>query len=177
MQDQDHQQQFVLQLTEHQNRVYGYIFSMLGDHMHAADVLQETNLILWKRSNEWTVGAPFLPWAFTIARFQILANLRDRKRDRCLLDPDLIEALSDDVAAESTQLEDTRDALRGCLLQLSEQNREMIQMRYFRGSSIGVIADALQRSVEAVKVSLLRIRRSLHDCVSKKLSSADGARR
>lgn len=172
--DDEQQQQFVVQLTEHQNRVYGYIFSMLGDHARAADVLQETNLILWKRSSEWTPGAPYLPWAFAVARFQVLAFLRDRKRERCLLDSELVEALSDDVATESTRLEETRDALRGCLTHLSEKNRELIQLRYYRGNSIGAIAEALKRSVEAIKVSLLRIRRSLHDCVTRQLASSGG---
>jgi len=169
--DDEQQQQFVVQLTEHQNRVYGYIFSMLGDHTRAADVLQETNLVLWKRSKEWTPGAPFLPWAFAVARFQILAFLRDQKRERCLLDSELVEALSEDVAMESTQLEETRDALRSCLMQLSEQNRDLIQSRYYRGNSIGAIAESLKRSVEAIKVSLLRIRRSLYDCVSKQMAA------
>ena len=112
MSEEDRQQKFVVQLTEHQNRVYGYIFSMLGDHTVAADVLQETNLVLWRRSAEWIPDAPFLPWAFTVARFQVLAHVRDRKRERCLLDIELVEALSVDVAAESNRLEQTRDAPR-----------------------------------------------------------------
>ena len=177
MMDPEQQQQFVVQLTEHQNRVYGYIFSMLGDHTRAADVLQETNLVLWRRSKEWSPGAPFLPWAFAVARFQILAFMRDRKRERCLLDTELVETLSGDVAAESTRLEESRDALRNCLTRLSEQNRELIQLRYYRGNSIGAIAEALQRSVEAIKVSLLRIRRSLHGCISKQLASPGGTER
>lgn len=170
MDDADHQQQFVLQLTECQNRIYAYIFSMIGDHARASDVLQETNLVLWQRKKDWTAGAPFLPWAFTVARFQVLANLRDRGRERCMLDPELIETLSNDVAAESSRLEETRVALRECLTRLTEQNRSLIQLRYEHGKSIGSIAEATQRSEEAVKVTLLRIRRSLHACVMKHLS-------
>ena len=171
MDDAEHQQQFVLQLTECQNRIYAYIFSMLGDHARASDVLQETNLVLWQRAKDWSCGAPFLPWAFAVARFQVLANLRDRSRERCILDSELIETLSQDVAAESSRLEETRVALRGCLSQLTEQNRSMIQLRYEHGKSIVTIAETLQRSEEAVKVTLLRIRRSLHACVTKQLST------
>jgi len=170
MDDAEHQQQFVLQLTECQNRIYAYIFSMLGDHARASDVLQETNLVLWQRVKDWSLGAPFLPWAFAIARFQVLANTRDRSRERCLLDSDLIETLSQDVAAESSRLEETRVALRECLTKLTEQNRGMIQLRYEHGKSIVSIAETLQRSEEAVKVALLRIRRSLHACVTKQMT-------
>lgn len=170
MDDADHQQQFVLQLTECQNRIYAYIFSMIGDHARASDVLQETNLVLWQRAKDWTSGAPFLPWAFAVARFQVLANLRDRGRERCMLDTELIETLSQDVAEESSRLEETRVALRECLTRLTEQNRSLIQLRYEHGKSIGSIAEATQRSEEAVKVTLLRIRRSLHACVTKQLS-------
>lgn len=170
MDSAEHQQQFVLQLTECQNRIYAYIFSMLGDHARAADVLQETNLVLWKRAQDWTRGAPFLPWAFAIARFQVLASLRDRSRDRCLLDSELIETLSQNVAAESSRLEETRVALRECLSKLTDQNRNLVRLRYEHGKSISGISEALQRSVESVKVTLLRIRRNLHACVTKQIT-------
>lgn len=170
MDDAEHQQQFVLQLTECQNRIYAYIFSMLGDHTRASDVLQETNLVLWKRAKDWSYGAPFLPWAFVIARFQVLASLRDRSRDCCLLDSELIETLSQDIAAESSRLEETRDALRECLTRLTEQNRNLIKLRYEHGKSIISISEALQRSAESVKVTLLRIRRRLHACVTKQIA-------
>ncbi|MDF1745393.1 MAG: sigma factor, partial [Gimesia sp.] len=49
MDQSDNTEQFVQQLTENQNRLYGYVYSLLGDHSRAEDVLQETNLVLWRK--------------------------------------------------------------------------------------------------------------------------------
>ena len=55
---------FVQQLTANQNRLYGYIFSLLGDHHRANDVLQETNMVLWRKAAEFQTDRDFIPWAF-----------------------------------------------------------------------------------------------------------------
>lgn len=172
MSEPDRNEFFVQQITEHQNRLFGYIYSMLGDHARASDVLQETNLVLWRKQSEYRDGQPFLPWAFTIARFQVLAHVRDRGRDRCLLDPELVEALAQETEQQAENIDDVRDSLRQCLAQLTQANRDMIQQRYFRSASIGEIARTLDRGASAVKVALLRIRRQLADCVRRRMTEA-----
>jgi RNA polymerase sigma-70 factor (ECF subfamily) len=165
MSESDQTEFFVQQIAEHQNRLFGYVFSMLGDHARASDVLQETNLVLWRKQSEFRTGEPFLPWAFAIARFQVLAHVRDRGRDRCLLDPDLVESLTQETQQQVERLETVRHSLQQCLGQLTPTNRDLIQRRYYRSASIQEIAQSLDRGVSSVKVALLRIRRKLADCV------------
>lgn len=171
MNQSDHTELFVQQLTENQNRLYGYVYSLIGDHGRAEDVLQETNLVLWRKIAEFDQTRPFLPWAFGIVRFQVLAQLRDNKRDRLLLDSNLGELLSEEAARQSEQIDDIREALRPCMALLTPANREMIEERYFRAASIANIAEALDRSVPSIKVALLRIRRQLADCVQKRMTT------
>ena len=166
----DQSENFVTQLTEHQNRLYGYIYSLLGDHTRAADVLQETNLVLWRKLAEFDSDKPFLPWAFAIARFQVLAHTRDRQRDRLLLDPDLAEVVSGEVARQAEQIEGVRTALRACLQRLTPEHRDLIEQRYFRSLSVADLAASVERSTGAIKVALLRIRRQLGDCVQKSMA-------
>ncbi|MEL6110833.1 MAG: sigma-70 family RNA polymerase sigma factor, partial [Planctomycetota bacterium] len=140
---------FVRQLTENQPRLYGYVYSLLGDHSRAADVVQETNLVLWRKIDEFDVGKPFLAWALGIARFQVLASLRDQKRDRLMLDAELAEQLSSEVAKQSEQFDDVRRSLRDCLQRLAPRGKELIELRYFRGLSTTEIATQLERSLSA----------------------------
>lgn len=168
-------EQFVQQLAESQNRLYGYVYSLLGDHSAAADVLQETNLVLWRKLDEFNASKPFLPWAFAIARFQVLACIRDRKRDRLLLDAELAEALAGAVEQQASRLPETRTALRTCLGTLSDGNRALIEQRYFEGKSIAELCESLGRKASAVKVSLLRVRRALAECVERRLASEGSA--
>lgn len=167
----DKTEHFVQQLAEHQNRLYGYVFSLLGDHARAADVLQETNMVLWRKIDEFDVDKPFLPWGFAIARFQVLANVRDQKRDKLLLDAELAEAISAEAETQADQLDELRGALRPCLETLTTGNRELIERRYLRSMSIAELADAVDRSVSAVKVALMRSRRRLAECIQVRLAA------
>lgn len=160
---------FVGHLTECQTQLYGYVYSLLGDHSRAADVLQETNLVLWRKLDEFEPDRPFLPWAFAIARFQVLAHLRDHKRDRLLLDAELAATISVHVEEHLTQTPVHAAGLQACLQRLSDSNRRLVEDRYFKSRSIRRLADELDRSVSSIKVALLRIRRQLAECLQRRL--------
>lgn len=162
---------FVRQLTANQTRLYGYVYSLLGDHSRASDVVQETNLVLWRKLDEYDSRKPFLPWAFAIARFQVLAHLRDQKRDRLLLDADLAEAISAEAEQQAEQFERLRASLRPCLQQLTSTNRELIEYRYLQAMPVAEVAAKVNRTVGAIKVALLRIRRQLAECVEQRMAA------
>ncbi len=61
-------EQFIQLLTVHQPHLLGYILASLGNRTDCDDVLQKTNLVLWKKSAEFRSGAQFLPWAKRAAR-------------------------------------------------------------------------------------------------------------
>ena len=155
MAEMDPTELLVQHIAEHQNRLYGYVFSMLGDHTRASDVLQETNLVLWRKKDEFRSGEPFLPWAFSIARFQVLAHVRDRGRDRCLLDSELVEVLSTESERQAERFEEVRHALRGRMSKLSPAHQELVQQRYFHATPIDKLAESLGKGTSAVKVTLL----------------------
>ena len=162
---------FVQQLTENQTRIYGYVFSLLGDHSRAADVVQETNLVLWRKVAEFDSDKPFLPWAFAIARFQVMAHLRDQKRDRLLLDAELAETLSVEAGRQAESIDVVQTALRPCIKSLTKNNQALIEQRYLRGKSVAEVAATSSRTVGAMKVALLRIRRQLAQCVQKRITA------
>lgn len=170
MNQSDSTEHFVQELAKHQNRLLGYIFSLVGDHTRAQDILQETNLVLWRKIDEFHHDKPFLPWAFAIARYQVLADLRDRKRDRLLLDASLAEELSDRAEQKAGQLDSVASALRRCVEILTPKNRELIEKRYFQELSISELSNAVERTSDSVKVALLRARRQIAKCVSQRLA-------
>jgi RNA polymerase sigma-70 factor (ECF subfamily) len=60
---------FASLITSSQQRLYAYIRSLLDNSASAWDVLQETNVVLWKKQAEFQMGTNFDAWAFTVARF------------------------------------------------------------------------------------------------------------
>lgn len=171
MNQSDHSETFVRQLTENQNRIYGYVYSLLAEHSSAADVVQETNLVLWRKIDEFEVDKPFLPWAFAVARFQVLAYLRDSKRDRLLLDEELVETIGEEMESPHTQIETIRESLRPCLQRLTPEHRHLVEHRYFKTMKVADIAEALGRTTSSVKVALLRIRQQLAECMQRNQQS------
>ena len=169
MKDTEQTEFFVQHLTECQGRLFGYIYSMLGEHSRAMDVVQETNLVLWRKKDEFRSGAPFMPWALAIARFQVLAHVRDQGRDKCLLDSELVAALSEETEQQVDELETMRTALRKCMSDLPREKKGLLQLRYYHSMPIAEIADSLGRNVNAVKVALLRLRRGLADCMHRRM--------
>lgn len=163
--DAEKTETFVQRLTENQNRIFAYVFSLLGDHARASDVVQETNLVLWRKIGDYDPQRPFLPWALAFARHQVLSNLRNRQRDRFVLDGELVELLSQEAEKQASQFESWRQALKLCLNRLSASSRRLIEKRYFAAQSISEVAADMGKSAGSMKVALLRIRHQLGECI------------
>ncbi|MCU0779534.1 MAG: hypothetical protein MUF04_00370 [Akkermansiaceae bacterium] len=72
-------QEFVRLLTEHQWAIRGFIPSLMPGSPDIGDVLQETNLVMWKKRSQFAPGSNFMAWASRIARYEVLHH-RDRMR-------------------------------------------------------------------------------------------------
>ncbi len=157
---------FASQITGSQQRLYAYIRSLLDNSASAWDVLQETNVVLWKKQAEFTPGTKFDAWAFTVARFQVMAYLRDRKREPLdVMTPELCELMAEDAAMETARFDQRLAALQKCREQLPERARQMVDLHYERNRSVKQVADDLKMGAEAVKQALFRVRRLLQDCI------------
>ena len=156
---------YVQQLTACQGKLRGYILASLGNYANTADVLQRTNLTLWNKAREFRPGAEFLPWAFTIARYEILSFLRDHQRDRLVFSDEVAKLMLNVAAEEASDTDDRQLALRKCLEKLPHRSRELLRQRYDKSQSIKQIASDSKRSEDAIKSLFLRIRRTLERCI------------
>ena len=93
---------FSQKLTALQKSLYAYILTLLPNRTEAEDVLQETNLILCRKANEYDPEGHFQGWAFNIARYQVMGHISKFKRSKLFFSPELIENL----AEESLDLKD-----------------------------------------------------------------------
>jgi RNA polymerase sigma-70 factor, ECF subfamily len=163
-------ERFIRLLTEHQNHLFVYLVSLLGDVHEASNILQETNLVLWRRSSEFADGTNFGAWARTIAHYQLLAYLRDRKRDRHVFDAELLTRLAEHPRPTDIQ-EARRASLRSCLAELPDGVRQMLSLRYSAGASIKELTGRMGKSESAVKMTLARTRQRLMECIQKRLAA------
>jgi RNA polymerase sigma-70 factor (ECF subfamily) len=162
--------QFIEEITRIQRLLYGFIYSMVRDSAATDDVLQETNLVLWKKSGDFRPGTNFAGWAFQIAHWQVLAHRKRQQRSREHFDDDLLTQLADDALSRLDRIERRHLALRECLKRLRPEQQTLVSRRYEPGGSVNQIAQQSGRSPKAVSEALRRIRSILMNCIEQTLS-------
>lgn len=159
--------ELVQQITAAQSALYAFILTLMGGQEGAADVLQETNVKICRELHRYDMSRPLLPWAMTLARFEVMAWRTRQSRSRLVLDNDVVELVAEEIA----EVQDDRElsALESCLAALPARQREMIAARYEQGETVRAIAKRLEQPENALAALLYRIRKALHDCITSKL--------
>ncbi|MCO6043264.1 sigma-70 family RNA polymerase sigma factor [Aeoliella sp. ICT_H6.2] len=171
--DQAAAEEFVQLLTKEQNKLLHFITMLLaGDVQAAENVLQETNLVLWRKAREFEVGTSFQAWSRSVARWQVQAHLRDRSRDRLIFNDELVDQLSSRDISKITQPE-TRGALKNCVEGLRKNQSNLLSLRYTDELPIRTISVREGRSEAAIRSALKRIRRALLACIQSKLATSE----
>ena len=166
----DNTEQFVRLVNAAQRGLYAYILTMVPARTEANDILQETNLVLWRKREEFQMGTNFEAWAARIAHNKVLSHRGRQARDRLRFDDALVEQLADegldDLASEDPEL----DALSNCLKKLPEKDRDLLDRRYGTGLQARQISGQIGRSARAVAQALYRIRTTLLRCIEQTLA-------
>jgi RNA polymerase sigma-70 factor (ECF subfamily) len=105
-------------------RLQFYLTTLLPMADDAADVLQETSLILWKKFDSYQTGTNFFAWACKIARLQALTYRKRREKSALMFSEELLETLAEEAADERfAPINSLRD-LRQCMERLSNRDQE-----------------------------------------------------
>jgi len=163
-------EELAVEIARIQPRLYGFILKRLADREQTLEVLQRTNLVICRKTDEFHHGSSFTAWAFTIAKFQIMAWRKSAGAARLVFTDQVHELLDRDAEADVAAVDQRIPVLNDCLSRLRNDDHELIRRRYRDGESIEPIARSLAKSVDAVGMRLTRIRKQLADCVRAGLS-------
>ena len=159
--------EFARAFVQYQDRVYGYIVTMLPSRHDAEDVFQQTSLILWQKWEQYDPERSFLAWACGIVRYEVRDFLRRRGRDRIVLSDRLLDELADMRVEEQPLLAERRGLLAECMKKLDFLARELIERAYAGRESIDAIARQFRITPNALYLRLRKIRRELMECVAR----------
>jgi RNA polymerase sigma-70 factor (ECF subfamily) len=168
------QEHFASHFIKCQDRVFGFIVTMLPNRSDAEEVFQQTSMILWRKWGEFAPGADanadFVAWACGIARYEVLNFLRKAGRRSISLSAEVVELLTTDRLAMDEELAHRRAALERCIDNLQPAQRRMMEDAYGGAQPIKSLAARLGQSANAVYLTLRRIRQTLADCITRRMA-------
>lgn len=168
--DSEQHDQFLRAFTANELAIRAYVRRLVPTRADADDVMQEVSIVLWKKFGEFREDGNFRAWAFGVARYAALSWRRDKARDRLVLNEEVVSKLAEETADDEPHLKRQREALEACMDKVSPEHRDLLMRAYQPEATIHDVARDSGRSVPGFYQWLHRVRRMLHDCISRAIT-------
>ena len=149
-------------VEKYQNILYGTAYLMTGNRTTAEDHVQEAFLAAWKNISSFRTGYPLKPWLVRILVNKVISYQRANANTMISLDTNLAaDPAGDDPAEEIAR----REQLKRVMQCLSNEQRQVVLLRYFAGLSVAETAAALGRRQGTIKSQTYRALEQLKDLI------------
>lgn len=170
MESEDSRQiRFLKLYTANELAIRSYVRTLIPSRDDVEEVMQEVAVVLWRKFADYPTGEDFRKWAFAVSRFEALAWLRDRARDRLVFNQDVFDLIAQEAESRSEYHQRQREALDLCLEKLPPSQRDLVQQAYRPGTRIDQLAEHRGQSPNSLYKLLQRIRIALLDCTRRRL--------
>ncbi len=163
-------------MLRYQSRAVNILEHLVGDRDQAEDLAQEVFLRVYRARKNYTPGAKFSTWLFTIVN-NVASNAlrtRCRRREVTLRAQDsgstglpsmdrLVMASSGQMPTRQVDKAEMREIVRMALAALNERQRMAVLLSKFEGLSYADIAQSMELSPQAIKSLLSRARANLRE--------------
>ena len=136
-------------------QVYRYLYSKLNNVHEAEDLTAQTFLTALESFGSLRNDGHFAAWLFTIARNKAMDYFRKNKQREGLHKPAEIAAENDPLS--SVIRSEQALALAKLLRTLSEEEQEMLRLRFLAEMTYAQIGRVLHRNEEAIKKAIYRL--------------------
>lgn len=141
-------------IKRHQSRIFGFIYSKVGDRDLADDIFQDTfiKVIRTLKSNAYNEEGKFLPWVMRIAHNLIVDHFRHNKKMPLYRETEefsIFSVMTDDSLTIENKLishQVTKD-LRQIVEELPDDQKEVLMMRLYQDMSFKEISEATGVSI------------------------------
>ncbi|HEX3989055.1 MAG TPA: sigma-70 family RNA polymerase sigma factor [Verrucomicrobiae bacterium] len=152
--------------------LFSIAYRMLQSREEAEEVIQDVFVRIWTKSEEFdsAKGQPFC-WALSITRNRCIDRLRARQRRSEIIadfngDHEWVSPMDFD-AGQASLLENEGVAIRSAVNNLPHEQRQAIELAFFRGMTHPEIADSLMKPLGTIKArirrGMLTLRKALKD--------------
>lgn len=137
--------------------VFTLAFRLVGDRDLAEEVMQDVFLRCWHGIEQFDAArGPFAAWLMGVTRNRAIDVLRGRQHQARLRESASLPSESADEphAHDEADAIAARQSIQSALVELSQPQREAIQLAYFRGLSQAEVADHLGQPLGTVKTRI-----------------------
>ena len=168
--DSDPYEQFLEHYSRSRDRIFAYIYALIPHQADAEDVFQRSSLLLWNKFSDFDRERPFLPWACSLAHYEVRNFLRSAKRDRLYFDEELVEQIAEARNTQPVDKDNRLDALRLCMERLKTVERELVERAYGSDSTIKEFAEKNGISPQTLYNRVSLARSKLLNCLKLRLA-------
>jgi RNA polymerase sigma-70 factor (ECF subfamily) len=140
----------------------GYVFKIVGLTLRNRDKVEELTqdifIKIWRFASHYDTTRPFKPWLSRLVSNEIISFLRAKEEDKASLEQMQEDGyLPGQDFEEYRQQEEQRDIgslLDQALNTLTDNQRQVVVLKFYEGQKIREIADTLKIGESAVKARL-----------------------
>ncbi|MBI9016048.1 MAG: sigma-70 family RNA polymerase sigma factor [Phycisphaerae bacterium] len=159
---------------QNQRKIYAYILMLVHNRTDADDIMQETAAILWSKFDQFRPDATFSTWAIGIARNKIMHFRQEYRRSRIQFTEEIFDQITTKASLFQDEKEDYLDAIDICVAKLSDDDQQIVKLRYNQGITIKSIAGHMGRSSQGIYKTMARIHSVLQECLQRSITSVGG---
>jgi RNA polymerase sigma factor (sigma-70 family) len=135
--------------------VFRYLCSRVGSVPEAEDITAQTFLAALEGFDRYRDNGHFAAWLFSIARHKTMDHFRQRHRQASLESAEFIPSAADPL--EQVIQTERVAALAALIQSLSEEERDLLRLRFVADLPFSEIGRLLGRREDAVKKALYRL--------------------
>src|SRR6266481_4610875 len=98
-------------MTQHQRRIFAYIYTLVPNRYDAEDLLQETSLVICEKFDQFEPGTDFVAWACQIAYWRIRYSRQKFARCKVVFDQEVLDAVAQTAETMIEELDERHEAL------------------------------------------------------------------
>ena len=117
---------------------------------------------MWRQANRFQARSTVSTWLLAIARHKAISELRRRREEQIDVTRSSLKTRPTIRKSPSRRRTDG-ETLRHCLMQLSQEQREIIDLAYYHGKSVEEVAEIIGIPRNTVKTRMFRARRRLSE--------------
>ena len=138
------QKQLMRLMTQHQRRIFSYIFTLVPTRADAEDILQETSVVICEKFAQFQPGTDFAAWACQIAYWEVRRARQRFARSKVVFNQEVLDAVAQTASSMLEEVNERHEALAHCLRKLHPRDRELVITRYEPGGGVEQAAQSLR---------------------------------